>query len=252
MSDNDKELFADFRRRLTLLGIEISESTEDKLLGFSRGLEDYNRHTNLVGSAELSVVLQNHILDSLALLPIVRELSRSSSNALVDIGSGAGFPGLVLAIADDNLQCTLVESVQKKCRFLSIIAENLGLDDRIEVVSERAEDLFTYRDEFDFATARAVGSLELTLELAVPLLKRGGYLLAQRSKRQIDEQSESAIKFIAELGAELVDTRILPEEVLGRQMAVMLITKVQPTPKRYPRKTQEIARAERARKEARS
>lgn len=238
----------DFEKRLTSLGVQIDESNMTLIETYCEFLEEYNEHTNLVSNAEREVVLRDHVLDSLSLLPTVLKIRSTSS--LVDIGTGAGFPGLILALANDNLQCTLVDSVEKKCRFLRQVVMNLGLNERIKVLCSRAEELgrTELRETFDFATARAIGSLPLVAELTLPLLKVNGYLLAQRSSKQIEEEKKSAPAMLEPMSGKLVEIIQLDREVLSRDVSLALIRKIGPSPKKFPRATAQIASDEKSRR----
>lgn len=204
----------------------------------------YNEHTNLVSNADPAIVVRDHVLDSLSLVPIIRKFGGNEKQmALVDIGSGAGFPAIVLAIAIDDLQVLLIDSVGKKTRFLKEAAQALGLQDRVDVVTARAEELprdESFRESFNFATARAVGKLDLVCELTLPFLRRNGYLLAQKSKAQADEELKAATHAISKLGGEVVSTEVLNRDVLQKDFVVTCIRKVNPTPAMFPRPTAQL------------
>ncbi|MBX9690301.1 MAG: 16S rRNA (guanine(527)-N(7))-methyltransferase RsmG [Candidatus Obscuribacterales bacterium] len=223
------------------LGLEI----ENQLHEYCLLLKEFNSHTNLVSNAELSVLLKEHVLDSLQLLPLLLELQKSEKRSprLIDIGSGAGFPGMVLAIAAPFLKVTLVDSIGKKCRFLADAAHKLKINDRLEVICERAELLghaSGLRETFDFACARAVGALPLVAELCLPFLRPGGFLLAQRSKRQAEEELQKADALAAKLGARLKDSRFFPPDLKERQLAVLIFEKKSRTGSRFPRSAKEL------------
>lgn len=199
-------------------------------------------HTNLVANDNLSVLLKEHLLDSMQLLPWLKP-SRSSQLKLVDIGSGAGFPALVLAICRPDLQVTLLESIGKKCRFLEEAAEELGLDKRVRVICQRAESTAhesRFRERFDFATARAVGSLPMVAELCLPFLKTGGLFLAQRSKRQANEEADYADDYASRLGGHLKEIVNFKPDLLGRELSLLVMEKLKTTPLRYPRTAAEM------------
>ena len=229
-----------------------------QLFVYCQALQRYNEHTNLVANSEISVLLKEHLLDSLNLLPWVsRRLrpasqdeaknqtasgaegkSNSANKSLIDIGSGAGFPGLVLAMAAPWLRVTLVDSIGKKCRFLESACAELGLDKRVRVVCERAETIGhdkKYREKFDYATARAVGALPMVAELCLPLLRTGGLLLAQRSKKQALLEAGEAEAYASRLGGNLQETVHFDPDLLGREFSLLVLMKVKTTPRMYPR-----------------
>ncbi len=214
----------------------LSDEAQKKILLFCQELQAYNEHTNLVSNAKLDVVYKEHVLDSLTLLHSIEEDHPAS---LIDIGSGAGFPALILAIARPQLHVSLVESIGKKCRFLEQTITKLDLDnDRVRVLCERAELLahkLQLRETFDYATARAVAALPIVSELTLPFLKVGGVFLAQRSKRQAVQEQDEAEAYIAKLGGEIFETEFLPHDLLGRELSIILIEKTKSTPSRFPR-----------------
>ncbi len=219
-------------------------SGEESLYTYCQRLKEFDAHTNLVANSEPGVVLKEHILDSLLLLPWIKNQGNHFGR-LIDIGCGAGFPGLVLAIAEPDLKVTLVESIGKKCRFLSEVIDELGLQKRVRVLCERAETLGhdkKLRENFDFATARAVGALPIVAELCIPFLKINGHLLAQRSKRQVLEEEELADAYASKLGGNLVETVQFPPDLLGREFSMLLIKKVKATPRTYPRTAGQMKR----------
>ena len=215
---------------------DLSDEALAKILLFCQELKAYNEHTNLVSNAKLDVVLKEHVLDSLTLLHSIEE---ERSAGLIDIGSGAGFPAMILAIVRPQLRVSLVESIGKKCRFLEQCITTLGLgSNRVRVHCDRAEVLARkkeLRETFDYATARAVAALPIVSELTLPFLKVGGVFLAQRSKRQAVQEEEEAEGYISKLGGEIFETEFLPPDLLGRELSIILIEKTKPTPSRFPR-----------------
>lgn len=229
--------------------LQLSNDTIQQILHFCSALRKYNEHTNLVANANLDVVLKEHVLDSLSLLPFIPSDTEAK---LIDIGSGAGFPGMILAIALPGLKVVLAESIGKKCRFLETTRDELGLDQhRVVVICDRAENLAhqrEYRECFDYATARAVAALPIVAELSLPFLKLGGKLLAQRSKRQALEEQNDSQTYIEKLGGKILGTEFLPEDLVARQLAIFSIEKQKPTPKGYPRAAAQIQKEKKAKR----
>lgn len=231
------------------LGVQLDGEQIELIRSYLKELSEYNEHTNLVSQSDPLTVVSEHVLDSLAVIPVMEEsLHRLGGAAvnLVDIGSGAGFPAVILCIARPSLQFCLVESIGKKARFLLHIAEKLGLQARLTVQCDRAEVLGrngTYRGTFDFATARAVGKCDLVAELAVPLLKVGGKLLLQKSRNQLEEEKLRANSALPKLSASLEDIRMLDARALGKDRAIMIIAKTAHTPDLYPRSAARIKNA---------
>ncbi len=222
---------------------ELGEEIEQAILFYLLKLKDYNSHTNLVANSEIDVLLKEHVLDSLRLLPFLKE--SGGEKKLVDIGSGAGFPALLLAIAQPDLKVSLIESIGKKCRFLEDFIAFAGMGRRVKVHCQRAEILAhdkKMRENFDFATARAVGSLPVVAELSLPFLKTGGLFLAQRSRKQCVEELVIADAYASRLGGKLEDTIHFPQDLLGREFSLFLIRKTKSTAQIYPRSASQMKR----------
>jgi len=218
----------------------------EKVYGFLKSLIAYNEHTNLVSKAEAGTLVERHVLDSLTLTPIIRRfLPDSKPASLVDVGAGGGFPGVILAIALDELKVSLVEATAKKCRFLEMADDLLNLNNSISVINGRAEEigvLDDYRGSFDMATARAVGSTALVSELLIPLLKVGGFALLQKTKSQLDQEMPVAEKRLTEMGAgveEMVNIEPGNDET---ERVVLVLKKQSPTPEGFPRPWSRIKR----------
>ncbi len=166
------------------LGIELGDAQVARLDQLGAALREGNRRVNLTRITDPAAIETRHFLDSLSAgLPLLDRLRGGEALRLVDVGSGGGMPGLPLKITFPALRVTLVESVGKKADFLRSTVAELGLDD-VEVVAERAETAGraeAHRDVYDWATARALGTLPVVIELCAPFLAPGGLLVAQRS-----------------------------------------------------------------------
>lgn len=228
----------------------------DRLAEYLQSLRAYNEHTNLVGSSDWRSLALDHVLDSLSLVPVLLDLAgdllsgqseppAASVVRLVDIGSGAGFPALVLAMVLPQWEFLLIESLGKKARFLSQEVERLALSERVRVEARRAEDLVRepgFREHFQFCTARAVAPLNVLLEYAFPFLCVGGCLVAQKSSAQVESEMRAAAPALAQLGGSSLRSLPLDQTVLGRQVVAVLATKCGHTDARYPRPTAQIKR----------
>lgn len=234
------------------LGVSLEEPQVEAFKTFLTELYAYNEHTNLVGDAHPCVVVQNHILDCLSLVPIIdRCIAASSTQRLgqrltvVDVGSGAGFPGLILALTYGQIKMTLVESVSKKARFLELAVSGLGLADRVVVLNERAEVVArdkNLRDSFHVAVSRALGTVDVVAELALPLVGPGGWLLVQKSNRQVAHELQLASRALPCLGGRMAEVVSPSLEALGKDHVVLVIEKLAPTAVCYPRPTPQIRR----------
>ena len=220
------------------LGLNLSSEQIDQLTEFCSILTRFNQHTNLVANCEADVLLRDHVLDSLSLSGLIKPGRKDVSTSLIDIGSGGGFPGLVLAIAQPTMAVALVEATGKKARFLSEAITILSLDQRVQVFNQRAELMAhnaAYRRRFDYATCRAVGTLATVLELTLPFLKTGGVALIQRSAAQAQMEEKPALKEVKRLKAELIGIVYPDEKVLTKARAILQLQQKNPVPNIYPR-----------------
>lgn len=225
------------------LGLEL---TTEQLAAFDRyraELIDWNRRFNLTSVAEPAAIDTTHFLDSLSVMAALPHIGRSPSDAwlqreatAVDVGAGAGFPGLPLKIVWPALRLTLVETTGKKCRFLEHLVATLGLSE-VTVVQARAEDFGQGpgRERFDLALARAVAPLPTLLEYTLPLLRLGGWLIAQKGHYPAEELAASQVA-LQTLGGSLHDA--LPVQVPGleAERTLVLVAKAARTPAGYPRR----------------
>ena len=214
------------------LGLDLKPGQIQQLLLFGRELEKNNRRLNLTAIVEVEEVIRKHIIDSLAALPFLP----FKEGKLVDIGSGAGFPGLALKIACPELQVTLVESIKKKAAFLSQTVAKLGLVG-IKVSDRRAEELGqdgAFREYFRLATARAVASLPVLLELALPLLEVGGYFIAYKGPEPEEEIDQSQRALIL-LGGKIKKVKKITLRG-GEGRSLVIVKKLSSTPSPYPRR----------------
>ena len=217
------------------LGVELSDLQLGQFRTYLDGLAEWNKRKNLTSPAALADAERVHLLDSLTLVPAIRRES-PRARRLVDVGSGAGFPGLALKVALPELDVVLVEATGKKAEFLTWMTNSLGLGD-VEVLAERAEAVARrdgYREAFDVATARAIGQLTLVLELTLPLCKVGGVLLAQRGA---DAEAEAALaaKASSALGGGEPNVEPLASDA-GIRGSITVVRKIAETSGRFPRR----------------
>lgn len=226
-----------FREYLQTLGKEAGYTLEGECLDafdtYYRTLIEWNEKMNLTGITEPREVALKHMIDSLT---VYRKEYFPDEAKVIDVGTGAGFPGVPLAIYQPDLDITLLDSLKKRLNFLE---ETLHLCQRsAHIVHARAEDagrLIEYRDQYDVAVSRAVAGLYRLVEWCLPFVKVGGVLLAMKGAKWQEEVAE-AKKAIFLLGGKLeaVHEVTLPE--LDDKRAIVVIRKVSPTPKTYPRR----------------
>lgn len=222
-------------------GISLSPDAAEKLCAYAHLLVEQNKTMNLIGPATESELATRHFLDSLAPLRAGSSCElRLPTDALtlVDVGTGAGFPGMVLAIALPRLRVTLCDSLAKRTAFLSRVAETLYLPN-VEIITARAEELghSDRRESFDFAAARAVTATRALCELCLPLLRVGGTLLAYKTARAADEIAEASTA-AKKLGGRLLDPfdyTLTDSHGEPALMRLQPVRKIAPTPAAYPR-----------------
>ncbi len=200
-------------------------------------LEEFNRHTNLVSSADEQTVMTKHFEDSLAISRLSNIIDLSSPFNVIDIGCGGGFPGVPVIIEYPDLKLCAVDSIGKKLEFIKILSEKLEIIDRVEIINSRAEELARNpgkRQKFDIALARAVAKLNIIAEYCLPFVKVGGYFVVYKAKN-IEQEVEEAQNAISELGGEMIS--ITPYTLSsGEERNLVVIKKVKPVPVKYPRK----------------
>jgi 16S rRNA (guanine527-N7)-methyltransferase len=218
----------------SLLGFQLTPRQIAAFECYEKLLLEWNEKFNLTAIRNSESIRSKHFLDSLSILLVINGVSAMK---MVDVGTGAGFPGIPMKIICPSLQLTLVESVGKKADFCKLVVSTLGLEN-VNVLQLRAEDMGqmpAYREKFDLATARAVANLPILIEFLLPLVKVGGKIVAQKGESGPAE-TQAAEKAIHLLGGRLsqVKPAIIPGIVEERFL--ILINKVATTPPQYPRR----------------
>ena len=209
---------------------KITGEKKEKFALFQRLLLEYNERFNLTTITEEKDIFYKHFVDSAVGEPLFHKGAK-----VVEVGSGAGFPSLVLKILREDLSFTLIESVGKKCEFLKVAVDKLDLKE-MYICNKRAEEVAKdqlYREKFDYAVARAVARMNSLSEYCLPLVKVGGKFIAYKSGDVTEiEEAKSAYKI---LGGTLKEVKhyALPEEYGERTLAV--VEKIKKTPEKYPR-----------------
>ena len=200
-------------------------------------LYEYNKHTNLVSSAEPESTVLKHFADSLSIGLLQEDLDLNNLKTVLDIGIGGGFPGVPIITAFPWLKLCAVDSVGKKTKFISELSELLGIDKRVEVINSRAEELINLpdkRESFDIAVSRAVSRLNVLSEYTLPFVKVGGYFIAYKAKT-CNEEINEAKKALHILGGEV--RKVVDYTLSGEERKLILIKKNKSTPEKYPRRT---------------
>lgn len=229
----------EFKNRvLTELKLDLSNEIQNKLEIYADFLLEYNEHTNLTAIKTKEEVYLKHFFDSLTLTKI----TKFTNEKLLDVGTGAGFPGLVLAIIFPNLDITLLDSNNKKTKFLEECVKKLDLNN-VSIVNCRAED-FTkiHREEFDYVTSRAVAQLRILLELNIPALKVNGKFLVM--KGNIEGELMEAKSTINILNCKIIDEVSFELACDKGHRTLLSIEKLKETEKKYPRTYDKIKKKE--------
>lgn len=225
---------AEFTEAMQTQGIELDAGELDKLAHYLTLLYAANERMNLTGVRDRTSAWMRHIFDSLTLLPI---LQQAEARTVVDVGSGGGLPGLVLAAVLPDVEFTLVESIGKKARFLQETAAAMGCHN-VRVRSVRAETLGAkeLRECIDVVVSRAVARLPILLELCLPMVRTGGFFVAIKGEQAAAEAAAS-VHALGELRGVIVDQTRTPTGTL------VIVEKTGKTPKRYPRAAGEPERS---------
>ena len=229
-----KELMQEILKRQNI------ETSPEPFIKYCELLLSRNEVMNLTAITEPREVLIRHFADSIALL----HMHDFCGKRVIDIGCGAGFPGLPIRLAEPSVSLCLLDSLGKRIKFLEDTTAAIGVSD-VECLHARAEEqaqLPDYREGFDIAVSRAVASLNMLCELSLPFVKVGGVFIAMKSQN-CEEELESAKKAISVLGGELYDRVDYPLHDTGITHTALIIKKVSPTQAKYPRRFAKIKSA---------
>ena len=219
-------------------GVLLPEGAEEKFSEYLELLLERNQDVNLTAITDPEEVLEKHFLDSLApALPSINIINNRHNASVLDIGSGAGFPGIPLALSCFTWNITLLDSLNKRSDFQEEVKQKLQLDN-IEVVNGRAEDLAheaDFREQFDFVVSRAVADLAILSEYALPFLKVGGKFIAYKGP-DTDEEIAGAANAAEILGGEILEPFYYELPDCGQRRSLVVIQKVKATPDKYPRR----------------
>ena len=215
-------------------GISLNDTQMEQYNRYFELLVEWNEKINLTAITDPKEVAIKHMIDSITAYD---EKLFKDGTTVIDVGTGAGFPGLPLKIFCPEIKLTLMDSLNKRIKFLQTVVEELGLKD-VECVHARAEEGARnkkYRESFDIAVSRAVARLPILCEYCLPFVKKGGHFIALKGMQYHDEAEEAA-KAIKVMGGSKTEIRPVKLPELDDKRAVITITKTMPTPKAYPRK----------------
>lgn len=220
-------------------GISLSENQLEKFKIYMDFLIEYNSHTNLTAIKNPEDIMIKHFLDSII---IDKFLDFGKNNKVIDIGTGAGFPGVPIKILKENIDLTLLDSLNKRIAFLDKLSEKLDI--KYSTIHGRAEEFgrkFEYREKFDVVVSRAVAPLNILCEYTLPFVKVGCYFIALKGP-DFETEFSNAENAIEALGGKLekCENFELPYDKGARN--IIIIKKIQPTPKKYPRTSLQISK----------
>lgn len=218
------------------LSLTLSEKQKEQFYQYYELLNEWNKVMNLTAITELDEVVTKHFVDSLLLLKVVPDIDTTAYKC-IDVGTGAGFPGIPLKIAFPNLKVTLLDSLNKRVGFLNEVIKQLGLEE-IQAVHGRAEDYGrdgAYREQFDLCVSRAVANMSTLSEYCIPFVAKGGLFVPYKSGK-VEEEVKQAESAVRKLGGQMgeVITHILPGTDVERTF--IPVKKVGVTAKKFPRK----------------
>ena len=227
-----EEFKREFEKYLEKMSISLNKEQYDQFYAYMVLLIEWNEKINLTAITEPQEIILKHFVDSLTIAKYIEE-----GKTIIDMGTGAGFPGIPLKIYRNDVKVVLADSLNKRIKFLNEVIEKLQLKN-IETIHCRAEELGKnkeYREKFDYATSRAVANLSTLSEYLLPFVKLNGSGIFMKTM-EIDEELENAKKAIKILGGgiEKVDKFEIPESDLGR--SIIIVKKEKQTPSKYPRK----------------
>lgn len=223
-----------FDKNLQKIGIVLNEKQKQQFDDFYDILVEWNKVMNLTGITERDEVDEKHFVDSLSLVQV---FDVDKCKKIIDVGTGAGFPGIPLKILFPDVEITLLDSLNKRIQFLNAVIETLGLE-KIHTIHGRAEDFAKreeYREQYDLCVSRAVANLATLSEYCLPYVKVGGAFIPYKSG-EIDEEVNGAKNAVKILGGKILEVKkfTLPGSDIGRSF--VKISKISKTAKKYPRK----------------
>jgi len=222
------------KQHIEKIGLKITDDQANQFLTYESLLVEWNKHMNLTGITESEAIYDKHFADSLT---CILSDKFEENMKIIDVGTGAGFPGMPIKMYMPSLHVTLLDSLNKRINFLKEVATETNLDD-IDFIHGRAEDFgqdLDYREQYDIVVSRAVAELPVLLEFCTPFLKVGGYFIAQKGKKCESELAEASTALKA-LNLEVESTIKVSTSDETIDHYLIVIRKVAPTDKKYPRR----------------
>lgn len=220
------------RESANVIGVKLNDTMLEQLYNYKKLVIDWNEKINLTAITEDFEFIIKHLVDSLTINKYIEE-----NKTIIDVGTGAGFPGIPIKIVNKDNKVVLFDSLNKRLKVLDEIIEKVGLKN-IETLHGRAEETFKnkiYREKYDIATSRAVAALNVLAELMLPAVKVGGICICMKGNNA-DIEIEEAKKAIRELGGEIINVEKVVLPGLNLERNIVIIKKIKQTPNKYPRK----------------
>ena len=222
------------------VGLELTEDKYNKFIKYMRLLQEWNEKINLTAIVEDEEIVKKHFIDC---MKAFKRDEFKNAKTLIDVGTGAGFPGLPIAIMREELNVTLLDSLNKRINFLNTVVSELGLKN-VTTIHSRAEDgarKKELREAFDIATSRAVANMSVLSEFCLPYVKVGGNFIALKGPA-VDEEINDSRNAIGTLGGKLIDICEVTIEESDLKHNLVVVNKVKECPKTYPRKAGSITK----------
>lgn len=231
----DKQLL---KAEAAKIGMDLDDTALSHLDIYAEMLVETNKTLNLTAITEPEEILYKHFIDSLSLLSVVKVKNGAS---VIDVGTGAGFPGVVLLIARPDLKVTLLDGTNKRLTFISTVLDEIGLEANVlHMRAELAGKDTNYREKFDLVTARAVADMNTLSEYCLPFTKIGG-IFAPMKAAKADEELNSASNAVNTLGGRIIESKHLNIAKCGER-CIIITEKISQTPPKYPRASAQIAK----------
>lgn len=215
------------------MGLEFDEITYGKFIRYSEMLNDWNTRINLTAITDIDGIIKKHFIDSIKIF----EFSKiKKAKKIIDVGTGAGFPGIPMKIVNDNYDLTLLDSLNKRIEYLKEVCKELDLKN-VDFVHARAEDgakMTAHREKYDLAVSRAVANMAVLAELCLPFVKPGGYFIALKGP-SVEMELNEANRAIEEMGGKLLEVINVNIKNTDLNHNIVVIEKVTKTPSKYPR-----------------
>lgn len=222
------------------VSMDFNEEKYERFIKYMKLVQEWNQKINLTAITEDDEFIKKHFIDC---IKAFKSEELKNAKTVIDVGTGAGFPGLPIAIMDENIEVTLLDSLNKRVNFLNLVVRELGLKN-VETIHSRAEDgarKKELREQFDIATSRAVANMAVLSEFCLPYVKVGGYFVALKGPA-IEEELENSKNALGVLGGKLLNVKELVVEGTDLKHNLVTVEKVKVCPKTYPRKAGNVTK----------